>query len=110
MALAKENSMELTKESAKAYYEVIHPKVGELADEELDNVSGSYYKGNPLVVTIEHYCTGFICKKCGTLLLSNNQNFDRNKRSAARNFHESMTALYLWVSISLHLADTETSL
>lgn len=47
------------------YYDVIHPKVGELADEELDNVSGGCYKGDRLVVTIEHYCTGFICKKCG---------------------------------------------
>ena len=40
MALAKENGMELTEESAKAYFEQLNPKTGELADEELDNVSG----------------------------------------------------------------------
>ena len=40
MALAKENGMELTEESAKAYLDLLHPKTGELADEELDNVSG----------------------------------------------------------------------
>ena len=40
MALAKENGTELTEESAKAYFEQLHPKRGELSDEELDNVAG----------------------------------------------------------------------
>ena len=40
MALAKENGTELTEESAKAYFEQLHPKTGELSDEELDNVAG----------------------------------------------------------------------
>ena len=40
LALAKENGIELTEESAKAYFEATHPKAGELADSELDNVSG----------------------------------------------------------------------
>ena len=40
MALAKENGVELTEESAKAYFEQLNPKTGELADEELNNVAG----------------------------------------------------------------------
>ena len=40
MALAKENGMELTEESAKAYFDRLHPQTGELSDSELDNVSG----------------------------------------------------------------------
>ena len=51
LALAKENGVELTKESAKAYFEAIHPKAGELSDNELDNVSGGcggdYVSGRP---------------------------------------------------------------
>ena len=40
MALAKENGMELTEESAKAYFEQLNPKTGEVSDDELNNVSG----------------------------------------------------------------------
>ena len=40
MALAKENGMELTEESAKAYFEQLNPKTGELSDDELNNVAG----------------------------------------------------------------------
>ena len=39
-ALAKENGVELTEESAKAYFNQLNPKTGELADDELDNVAG----------------------------------------------------------------------
>ena len=39
IALAKENGLELTEEEAKKYFAELH-KEGELADEELDNVSG----------------------------------------------------------------------
>lgn len=39
MSIAKENGMALTAEEAKAYYEKLN-KVGELSDDELDNVSG----------------------------------------------------------------------
>ena len=38
-ALAKENGVELTAESAKAYFDQLH-KDGELADDELDSVAG----------------------------------------------------------------------
>ena len=41
LTLAKENGIEMTDESAAAYFEIMHPKAGELADEELNNVSGS---------------------------------------------------------------------
>ena len=39
-ALAKESSIDLTEEEAKAYFEQLHPKTGELSDDELDNVAG----------------------------------------------------------------------
>lgn len=56
MALAKENGIELTEESAQAYFNQLNPKTGELADDELsdselDNVSGGcgggYDAGRP---------------------------------------------------------------
>ena len=34
IALAKENGMELTEESAKAYLDLLHPQTGELSDDE----------------------------------------------------------------------------
>ena len=39
-ALAKESSIDLTEEETKAYFEQLHPKTGELSDDELDNVAG----------------------------------------------------------------------
>ena len=35
MALAKENGVELTEESAAAYFDRLHPQTGELSDDEL---------------------------------------------------------------------------
>lgn len=47
LALAKENGVELTEESAKAYFNQLNPKTGELADDELDNVAdGGCQKNN----------------------------------------------------------------
>jgi len=40
MALAKENGMELTGETAETYFAKLHPAAGELPDDELDNVAG----------------------------------------------------------------------
>ena len=40
IALAKESNIELTEEQAKEYLEKLNPKIGELADDELDNVAG----------------------------------------------------------------------
>ncbi len=67
LALAKENGMELTEESAKAYFEKLH-KSGEISDEELDNVSGGgCYHDGQLVVTVGTIaCDYFRCKHCGS--------------------------------------------
>ncbi len=66
MTLAKENGEELTEESAKAYFEQFHPKTGELADDELDNVAGGCHKGDGrLVVSVGYWCYGWSCKKDG---------------------------------------------
>lgn len=40
LVLAKENQVELSEEDAKMYFELLHPKTGELSDDELDNVAG----------------------------------------------------------------------
>ena len=40
IALAKENGIELNEEDAKAYFEQLNVKKGELSDDELDVVSG----------------------------------------------------------------------
>ena len=50
MSFAKKNNIELTEESAKAYFEQLNPKTGELADDELDNVAGAF-GGNSAVGT-----------------------------------------------------------
>lgn len=67
IALAKENGGEMTEESAKAYFDLIHPQSGEVADDELANVSGGgcHTDDGREIVTVGHLCTGFICKKCG---------------------------------------------
>ena len=67
LSLAKENGMEMTEESAKAYFEILHPKAGELADEELDNVSGGGCRKSDgrLVVSAGYTCGYWECKRCG---------------------------------------------
>ena len=66
MSIAKENGMELSKESAEAYFEEMH-KSGELSDEELDNVAGGgcHKKDGRLVVTVMYGCEHFVCRICG---------------------------------------------
>ena len=56
MSLAKENGIELTEESAKAYFDRLHPQTGELSDDELDNVAGGgcYSSGGRLKTTCGH--------------------------------------------------------
>ena len=44
--IAKENDVEMTEESAKAYFDLLHPKTGEMSDDELDNVSGGGGSGD----------------------------------------------------------------
>ena len=65
LALAKENDMALTEDSAKAYFEKIK-KTEEIDDEELENVTGGgcHHEGK-LVVSALHCCGDWTCKKCG---------------------------------------------
>ena len=67
IVLAKENGIEMTEESAQAYFEQLNKK-GELADDELDNVAGGgCYEigGDRLVVTTINSCGRWRCKDCG---------------------------------------------
>ena len=67
MALAKENDMEMTEESAEAYYDLLHPQNGEISDDELDNVAGGgCHNGGKLVVSVMHYCDEWRCKDDGS--------------------------------------------
>lgn len=67
LALAKENSLELTEDEAKEHFEQLNES-GELSDEELENVSGGgcYYKDGRLIVTVDNYCSDSFwrCKRC----------------------------------------------
>ena len=66
LCLAKENGEEMTEESAKAYFDMLHQKQGEMTDDELDNVSGGCNKSDGRkIVSALHSCTAFNCKKCG---------------------------------------------
>ena len=40
LALARENNIELTEDQARELLDRLHPATGELADDELDNVTG----------------------------------------------------------------------
>lgn len=51
LALAKENDVEMTEESAAAYFAQLNPTIGELSDDELDNVSGGCGKKKPKPIT-----------------------------------------------------------
>lgn len=67
IALAKESGEEITEESAKAYFDLLNPKTGELSDDELDNVSGGgCYNGDRLVISVMHYCDEWRCKDDGS--------------------------------------------
>ena len=66
-ALAKESSIDLTEEEAKAYFEQLHPKTGELSDDELDNVAGGCHNGGRLVVSAMNYCDEWRCKDDGSM-------------------------------------------
>ena len=68
IALAKENGIEMTEESAKAYFEQLHPKTGEISDDELDSVAGGgcHNGDGKLVVSAMHYCDEWRCKVDGS--------------------------------------------
>ncbi len=61
MALAQENGMEMTEETAKTLFAKLNRKSGEISDEELDNVSGGacYTDDGYLLTTIGHKCKHF---------------------------------------------------
>ena len=67
LTLAKENGADLTEESARTYFDLLHPQTGELSDDELDNVSGggcgpTYYEA----CMANGYCSDYICSRCGS--------------------------------------------
>lgn len=69
LALAQENGIkDFTEESAEEYFKLLHPASGEVADEELENVTGGgcHNKNGLLVVTsYTRACTdAYRCKKC----------------------------------------------
>ena len=67
MRIAKENDVELSEENAKAYFELLCPKNGELSDDELDNVAGGgCHKDGRLVTTLFNSCGYWRCKKKDT--------------------------------------------
>ena len=61
IALANENGMEMTDETAKMYFGQLNPKMGEISDDELDNVAGGgcYAEDGYLLTTIGHKCKYF---------------------------------------------------
>ena len=70
LALVKENEVEMTEESAKAYFELMQAqtKTGELSDEELDNVAGGgcHQGDGRMITTVANSCEHFCCKYCGS--------------------------------------------
>jgi len=64
----RENNVELTEESSKAYFELVQAqsKNGELSDEELDNVSGGgcHASDGRLVTTVANSCKHWRYKRC----------------------------------------------
>ena len=62
LALAKENDIELTEEGARLCFDHLHPKTGELSDDELDNVAGGgcYSSGGRLKTTCGHKCRHYV--------------------------------------------------
>ena len=67
LTLAKENGIEMTAEEAQKIFAQLHSQSGELADDELDNVSGgacgtTYYEA----CMANSYCSDYICSRCGS--------------------------------------------
>ena len=63
--IARENDVEMTEESAKAYVDLLHPKTGEMSDDELDGVAGgACYRGDGrMVTTVGNSCRSWRCKQ-----------------------------------------------
>ncbi len=65
--LAKAENIDLSLEQATEYMKTLHPPMGEIEDDDLDNVAGGgCHKGDGrLIVTVGHSCKHWRCKKCG---------------------------------------------
>ena len=73
--IARENDVEMTEEGAKAYFDLLHPKTGEISDDELDNVAGgACYRGDGrMVTTVANLCREWRCKKDGNRMESDHR-------------------------------------
>ena len=73
--IASENDVEMTEEGAKAYFDLLHPKTGEMSDDELDNVAGgACYRGDGrMVTTVANLCREWRCKKDGSRMESDHR-------------------------------------
>ena len=73
--IARENDVEMTEEGAKAYFDLLHPKTGEISDDELDNVAGgACYRGDGrMVTTVANLCREWRCKKDGSRMESDHR-------------------------------------
>ena len=73
--IASENDVEMTEEGAKAYFDLLHPKTGEISDDELDNVAGgACYRGDGrMVTTVANLCREWRCKKDGSRMESDHR-------------------------------------
>ena len=75
-AIGKEIDSEFTEESAKAYFELLNPKTGELNDDELDNVAGGGCgkkdDGRP-IVSSKYRCPKWFCCYDGVGGVKDNQ-------------------------------------
>ncbi len=70
LALAKAYDIPMDEEGAAAYFAQLH-KTGELADDELDSVSGGgCHHDGKLVVTVSYGCENWRCEKCGGISTS----------------------------------------
>ena len=67
LTLAKESGVEITAEQAQDLFAQLNQKSGELADDELDNVTGGgcYNGQGNLIVSDFHTCNLWVCKTCG---------------------------------------------
>lgn len=79
LVLAKESNIDITREEGQVYFNILNPKIGELADEELDNVSGGSCEGREKIckcgsndIKIEYIESGnqskqiiYTCRGCG---------------------------------------------
>ena len=73
--IARVNDVEMTEEGAKAYVDLLHPKTGEMSDDELDEVSGgACYRGDGrMVTTVANLCREWRCKKDGSRMESDHR-------------------------------------